>query len=296
MSNDVIVAIKQNPALLQTGVDDDTRAVAGSGGGKRISIKGGVFRKMAGGQEIASVEDRHMNIIFVKMAHNPSRTYYERAYKEGTKTAPKCWSSDAKVPDEDVKEPLGESCDKCPMSVKGTGQNGQGTACRLAWRTAVVLPSDPGGDVMQLVLPAASVFGKEEAGRWPFRAYVQMLANNNISAGRVVTKMSFDTKASAPRVLFNPVSGVEMDDIETLQRQSASVAAEQAVKLTVFQQDEGEDADDSPAPAAPETGVKAQEESGEEVSEPKLRSKATEAEGEEPKDVSDIVKKWSRKK
>lgn len=33
-------------------VDETTRALAGSGGGKQISIKGGVWRMMVGGEEV----------------------------------------------------------------------------------------------------------------------------------------------------------------------------------------------------------------------------------------------------
>ena len=53
------------------GLDEDTLAVAGGNrqGNKRISIKGGVFRKYAGGKEIGAIEDRFMNVIIVKMAH-----------------------------------------------------------------------------------------------------------------------------------------------------------------------------------------------------------------------------------
>ena len=280
MSNDIIVSLKNQIATVQTGLDDDTRAVAGGGAGgmKRISIKGGVFRKMAGGKEVASIEDRHMNVIFVKMAHTASRTYYSGAYKEGEKIAPVCWSTDSKTPDVEVKNPQAKSCDQCQWSVKGSGQGGSGTACRLSWRTAVVLPNNPGGDVMQLVLPATSCFGKEETGKWPFRPYVQMLANNNISAGRVVTKMQFDTKSPVPKLLFSPVGVVSEDDIKTVQTQKDSKAAENAVKLTVYQQDEGEEA----APAAPV------------ADEPVVRDvKKTEA--APAADVSDVIKKWSKK-
>jgi hypothetical protein len=278
MSNDIIANLKNELAQIQGGVDDDTRAVAGgsSNASKRISIKGGVFRKMAGGKEIGSIEDRHMNVIFVKMAHTPSRTYYTGAYKEGEKVAPVCWSSDSKVPDAEVKNPQASACDKCQWSVKGSGQGGSGAACRLSWRTAVVLPQDPGGDIMQLVLPATSCFGKEETGKWPFRPYVQMLANNNISAGRVVTKMQFDTKSPVPKLLFSPVGVVSEDDIKIVQTQKDSKAAENAVKLTVYQQDEGEE------PATPVTD------------EPVVREvKKTEA--APAADVSDVIKKWSKK-
>ena len=235
MSNDIIASLKSELAQIQGGVDDDTRAVAGGGGNvsKRISIKGGVFRKMAGGKEVGTIEDRHMNVIFVKMSHNASRTYYTGAYKEGEKVAPVCWSSDSKTPDPEVKNPQASACDKCQFSVKGSGQGGSGAACRLSWRTAVVLPNNPDGDVMQLVLPATSCFGKEEGGKYPFRPYIQMLANNNISAGRVITKMQFDTKSPVPKLLFSPVGVVPESDIEKIQIQKNSPAAETANKMTV---------------------------------------------------------------
>ena len=279
MSNDIIASIQSQLAEVSYGLDEDTKAIAGgsTGGSKRISIKGGVFRKMAGGKEIGSIEDRHMNVIFVKMSHTPSRTYYTGAFKEGEKVSPVCWSSDSKVPDAEVKNPQASACDKCQFSVKGSGQSGVGAACRLSWRTAVVLPQDPGGDIMQLVLPATSAFGDEENGRWPFRSYVKMLANHNISASRVVTKMQFDTKATAPRVLFSPVAGVSPDILDTLAAQAKKPAAEAAIKLTVYQQDEGE----APAgPAAP-------------VAEPVVVSKPKKSASSG--DVADVLKEWTKK-
>ena len=78
------------------GLDEDTLAVAGGArSSKRISIKGGVFRKYAGGKEIGAIEDRHMNVIFVKMAHKASRMFYEGVYQEGQKMSPNCWSTDS---------------------------------------------------------------------------------------------------------------------------------------------------------------------------------------------------------
>jgi hypothetical protein len=284
MSNELSVLLQSNPALVQTGLDDDTLAVAGGAGGgggnKRISIKGGVFRKYAGGKEVASIEDRFMNVIFVKMAHDPSRTWYEKAFKEGEKVSPSCWSSDSKVPDADVKNAPASSCNECPNSVKGSGNNGQGTACRLSWRTAVVLPSDPSGDIMQLVLPATSAFGKEDNGKYPFRPYIQMLANHNVSAGRVVTKMQFDTKATAPKVMFSPAGAVDPAMYDVIKNQGKSAAAEAAIKLTVYQQD-------TPADEVPEVEQAQTEEPVKRES-----TKPVQKAG----DVTDVVKKWSTKK
>jgi hypothetical protein len=280
MSNDIIASLKSQLSQIQGGLDEDTRAVAGGGGAgsKRISIKGGVFRKMAGGKEVGAIEDRHMNVIFVKMAHNAARTYYSGTYKEGEKSAPTCWSSDGKTPDAEVKTPQASACDKCQFSVKGSGQGGSGAACRLSWRTAVVLPHDPAGDVMQLVLPATSCFGKEESGKFPFRPYIQMLANNNISAGRVITKMQFDTKSPVPKLLFSPVAPVPQDDYEAITKQRDSAAAESAIKLTVYQADET----DAPAEVA-------------QVEEPKLREAAPKKPEAASADAAEVVKKWAKK-
>ena len=263
------------------GLDEDTLAVAGGNrqGNKRISIKGGVFRKYAGGKEIGAIEDRYMNVIIVKMAHNASRMFYDKGYKEGEKVSPACWSSDSNKPDEDVKNPVASSCSACPNSAKGSSDNGTSAKCRLSWRTAVVLPNDPAGDVMQLVLPATSSFGKEDNGRWPFRPYIQHLASHNVSAGRVVSKMAFDTKSPTPKVLFSPVGAVSDSDLEIIARQAKSPTAEQAIKLNVYQTDS---AGEAPEVAEPE------------VAEPVKRESKASA-GEKASDVSDIVKKWSKK-
>jgi hypothetical protein len=99
------------------------------------------------------------------------------------------------------------------------------------------------------------------------------LANNNISAKHVITKMQFDTKSPVPKVMFSPVSAIDDSLLPALEAQSNSQAAENAVKLNVYQADEGE------APAVPE---------------PTLRKPDKETVPAE--DVSDVIKKWSKKK
>jgi len=119
-------------ALGADGLDEDTLAVAGNTKqNKRISIEGRVFRKIVGGKEQSVNTNNDMGIIFVKMSHDASRTFYSSSYKKGVKLAPACWSSDSKTPDVDVKAPVATSCAECPNSVRGSGQGGQGTACRL---------------------------------------------------------------------------------------------------------------------------------------------------------------------
>lgn len=291
MSTDIIAQLKQN-ALVQTGVDEDTLAVAGgsvSNGSKRISIRGGVFRKVVGGKEVASIEDRHMNVIIAKMAHNASRTFYDTSYKEGEKVAPVCWSNDSNKPDPQVENPPASACNQCPHSVRGAEKS-----CRLSWRTAVVLPDDPSGDVLQLVLPATSAFGKEDNGKWPFRPYIQMLASNNISASKVITKMQFDTKSPTPKILFSPAGIVDEAHFAAIDEQKKSQAAQQAVNLTVYQ------ADSSGATQTPQTQAKSNPEpvqadtATDDVEEPVKRD-ADKPQPEKVNDVSDVINKWAAK-
>lgn len=277
MANDLATLIANNPALIQTGLDEDTMAVAGSGANqtKRLSIKGGVFRKMVGGKEVGAIEDRHMNIIFVKMAHSASRQCYEGTYEEGKTVSPVCWSNDSIKPDSDVEHPCAPTCDVCPNSAKGSNDSGVGTKCKLSWRTAVVLPQDPAGDVLEFVIPAASAFGKEENGRWPFKSYVGMLASNNIAAGRVITKVQFDTKVQYPKVLFSPIGAVDTNDYQTIADQGKTQAAEAAIKLSVYKK---KDAGDSV-----------------EVAEPTVRESAKRDTSEKATDATEVIKKWTKK-
>jgi hypothetical protein len=93
--------------------------------------------------------------------------------------------------------------------------------------------------------------------------------------------MAFDTKAPTPKVLFAPVGAVPDEDLEIIARQAKSPAAEAAIKLNVYQVDSSGDAD---VPTAePEA----------EAAPVKRESKA--AAGEKASDVSDVVKKWSKK-
>ena len=79
-----------------------------------------------------------------------------------------------------------------------------------------------------------------------------------------------------PKVLFSPVGVVPEDDTDTIKRQRESAAAENAVKLNVYQAEEQPNV----APAASD--------------EPKLRE-PKKAEAPPSGDVSDVVKKWSKK-
>ena len=90
---------KGNSALLNS--------LAGGGGNagfkNRISIKGGVFRLVSGGKEIASIEERYLDVVMINAAKDISRTFYAEKFDEENVSGPVCWSSDGVAPDADVK-------------------------------------------------------------------------------------------------------------------------------------------------------------------------------------------------
>lgn len=256
MTNDLWDILQNNPDLKE-GLDEDTLAVATSGGNstKRMSIRGGNFHKVINGREVSTIEDNHVEVVIVKMAHNASRTFYEGEYEEGKPVSPTCWSTDSKLPDEEVSTPQAKNCNICDFSVRGSGAGGMGAACKLSWRIAIVLLDDIAGDVMQMVLPATSTFGKEDTGKWPFRPYIQMLANNSVSASNVVTKMEFASDYSIPKLYFSPTAAVESKDIEVVREQSKSSAAEEAIKMNVYQGNLKKSPFDKPKPIVDENDI-----------------------------------------
>jgi hypothetical protein len=245
----------------------------GAGGGKRISIKGGVFRLMADGKEITSIDDRHLDVVIVNAAPKISRTYYAGTYEEGNTSAPTCWSPDGETPDATVEEPQASNCASCPMNVKGSGQ-GESKACRFSQRLAVVLANDIQGDVMQLTLAATSIFGKEEGDKRPLQAYARYLAAQSINPETLVTRLRFDTKAAVPKLFFQPVRWLEDDEYAIAVEKGASALAKNAVTMSVSKPADKPLQIEGAKPKAKAAPVQAE---AEEVDEPEKRKPAAKA-------------------
>lgn len=283
------------PAHLRTAeLDETTKALmGGSGGSKRISIEGGVWRMLVNGKEVAQNEDRAMNVVVVAAAQKISRIFYAGTYKKGVVSAPDCWSADGETPDAKAKAPQGKSCATCPQNIKGSGQ-GDSRACRFQQRLAVVLENDIGGDVYQLALPSTSIFGAGENGKWPLQTYAKMIASKGAPITSVVTEMRFDTNSSTPKLTFKPVRFLETDEFQTALEQGKSPAAISAITMTVAQtdgvkDDDGEEFEQPPkakAKAAPAAVVE------EPAPEPTKRASKKEEAPAEKKDVSKILAEW----
>jgi len=241
MSNITLFSSANVPAFARNNELSDT-AKALTGGSvsntKRISIKGGVFRLVAGGKEVAAIDDRHLEVIIVRAAPKVSRIFYNASYDADNITGPDCWSNDGERPDASAHNRQAETCMTCPKNIAGSGQNNS-RACRYQQRLAVVLANNPSGDVMQLTLPATSVFGKEEGDKRPLQAYARYLAVQNppVNPEQIVTEMRFDTKAESPKLHFKPVRWLTDDEYEVIKGQAESADAQRAVVMTVAQSD-----------------------------------------------------------
>jgi hypothetical protein len=268
-------------------LDATTKALMGSTGsstGKRISIRGNVFRMLVDGKEIAQNEDRAMNIVIVAANPHVSRSFYEGTYEEGKNVAPTCWSNDGITPDTKVDEPQASKCANCPQNIAGSGQ-GNGRACRYSQRLAVTLENDLQGDVYQLTLPAQSIFGNAESGKMPLQAYAKFLGGHGLPVTAVVTEMRFDTSSATPKLTFKAVRPLEEDEMTTCQEKGQSADAKAAIASTVAQAD-GVKAKAIEAPA-PKAAPKVEPEEAPEVEPVKRPKKAA------PKDVDAILDDWA---
>ena len=93
-------------------------AGGGAGGGKRISIKGGVFRLMSAGKEVAAIDERYLDVVIVNAAPKVSRTFYMAQYDSDKVSAPDCWSADGVTPAADANNRQSDKCDTCHHASK----------------------------------------------------------------------------------------------------------------------------------------------------------------------------------
>lgn len=266
--------------LKEVGLDEMTKALAGNTALKRISVRGGVFRMMVNGEEIAKNENRAMNVVIVNGNPHVSRQFYASAYVAGEASAPDCWSNDGIKPDTSIEAPQNSTCEGCPQNIKGSGQ-GESRACRYQQRLAVVLESDIGGDVFQLSLAPTSIFGRGDLDKMPFQQYAKYVGSQGKNINTLVTEMRFDSDSATPKLVFKPVRFLNRDEWEAAKEKGSSPAAKSAVIQTPAQTDGTK----SKAIAPP--AAKA------EVAEPVKKTAKKNAEPAAKKEFADVLNQWS---
>ena len=246
MSNVALFNPAQVPAFARKAeMSDIAKALAGGGAasGKRVSIKGGVFRLISEGKEIAAVDERFLDVVIVKAAPKVARVFYAAKYdKDATATAPDCQSNDGDTPDPKSKNKQSDTCASCDQNVAGSG-NGNTRACRYQQRLAVTLANNIEGDVMQLSLPATSIFGKEDGDNRPLQAYARWLVAQGVDPSTVVTRMKFDTASESPKLFFKAMRWLTDDEFAEATKQGSTAEAKKAITMDAAGMDMGKPAD-----------------------------------------------------
>lgn len=308
MSNIALFNPGQVPAFARKGeLSEMAKALAGGGGGggMRISIKGGVFRLINNGKEVTAIDDRHLDVVLVKAAPKVARVFYAKAYDSESVSGPDCWSPDGDKPSPDSANKQASRCSECPKNIAGSGQ-GQSRACRYQQRLAVVLENDMGGNVMQLALPATSIFGKADGDNRPLQEYARWLVAQNINPETVVTRLRFDTKSESPKLFFKAQRWLTDGEYATIEEQAASDDAVKAVTMTVAKMDNAVSAPAAlegkpPAKAKPAPAPVVEEDEEEEaaraaVAKPPKKPKFTAAPVVEEEPEEPVVRKEEPKK
>ena len=268
--------------LKEVELDDLTKSLAGNTSVKRISVRGGVFRLMVSGEEIAKNENRAMNIVIVNGGRQIARQYYEGKYTPGESSAPDCWSNDGDKPDASIESPQHSACEGCPQNIKGSGQ-GDSRACRYQQRLAVVLADDVKGDVYQLSLAATSIFGRGDVDKMPFQQYAKYVGSQGKNINTLVTEMRLDSDSATPKLTFKPVRFLTREEWEAARDKGDSPAAKAAITQTPATLD---GAKKKPAPVKEAV-------QDPEVTEPTKRTSKKNAEPAAKKDFADVINSWS---
>lgn len=203
MSNIVPANIKV-PAHLAARVGKPSALAQAMAGGitggsdfPRISIKGARFRIVEDGTETV-LNQTTLDVVVVGANPRLSKTWYAKEWnKDNEPTAPDCYSLDGVSPNQDSTKPQSDLCASCPHNAWGSkiAPNGQQLkACSDKKRLAVVAADDATGPVYLLEVTPAALKG--------LNAYQKELSVRGIAPEIVRTRISFDTDASFPKLLF----------------------------------------------------------------------------------------------
>ena len=199
---------------------------------RRISIQGGEFTFVVGGTKISTDDSGSIEVVVINAAP-VSRAYYGDAYDPNRVAVPTCWSSDTRLPSNEVPQDQRQAmrCMDCPQNIRGSGQYG-GRACRFSQRLAVVFGDKP-DEVYQLQIPAASIFGNDRGGAMGMQNYARLLSKHDTPIVAITTKIYFDKDSVVPKLYFKPVDRLDADTYEAVCEMIDHEDTLQAITLTV---------------------------------------------------------------
>lgn len=205
-------------------------------GGDRIGLKGSRFRLIVNGKEEHVREENYLDVILLNAAPAVSRAYYAQAYKQGENQAPACYSADGIVPCADAKSIQNDKCATCPQNIKGSkiADGNQYKACGYFRRLVIMLAGDTEHRrVYKLDVKSQGLWGEgakfnDGSEAFALNEYLKAVSNRGLDLGLVVTRLSFDTNSSTPKLLFRPSRFVDAAELTAVQ---SLVGTDEVVKL-----------------------------------------------------------------
>jgi hypothetical protein len=196
-----------------------------------ISLRGGKWRYRWKGEENV-INDPNtgfasptLEVVIISASKTLTKMFYQDAYAEGQRRRPDCWSSDGKVPDATVPEPVNEICLTCPKNAFGSAMTPAGKpakACqdrrRIVIAPATDLENESKGGPIMLSIPPGSLKNSQ--------AYGDLLDENNLAYYGCVTQLSFDQKVAHPKIEFTYLRPLDDEDV----RKVLSLRGSEAVK------------------------------------------------------------------
>jgi len=163
----------------------------------KISIKGSRFRIKEGDTETV-LDSTNLDVVVVGANPRLSKAWYAKAYdKDAEPAAPDCYSLDGVSPDPESEDPQNNLCASCPHNAWGSKVTDSGQevkACADKKRLAVVSADDASGPIYLLEVTPAALKGLNQ--------YQKELSVRGIPPEIIKTRVSFDTKASFPKLTF----------------------------------------------------------------------------------------------
>ena len=205
-------------------------AIAGisTGGHHKISIKGSRWRlqDVQGNEQV--IPTFHLDVIIVAANANLSKVFYATKYdKDSEPLAPDCFSDNGVGPSSRATKPQASSCATCPHNVWGSvvTEAGKKTrACGDSKKVAVVLADNPDGPVYELKIPAASMANFANT----VNQVLQHIKDINGHLELLVFRLSFDSTADFPKILFEPLGYITEEQGSVVER---IVGKQEVVKI-----------------------------------------------------------------
>lgn len=205
-------------ALVAAGMSDDLGEGLRGGGFAVISKKGGKWRIKYKGEETLIADangDAVPSLEAVIVKANPfiNKQFYVGKWKEGSTSAPDCYSLDGKVPAPQVERPQHNNCSGCPKNVWGSKINDQGKKvkeCQDTKKLAIV----PLNDIPNVAFNGPMLYRVTSSELGDLGTFADSMKARGFPYNSVAVRLSFDPATSHPKVMFKAIRPLTSEEAQ----------------------------------------------------------------------------------